>query len=146
MNEAKEPMTKNAPEAAADELRRLRLENVSLRRAYDSARLEMDARVLELEAQLEAVGAECGNCFEGKSDKEHVCRKCGGTGNTQPAQCPHQIAEDAMRLDWLEADAGKCVFHLGHAWYTRTSYGLPYRKQKSLRAAIDTARAAQGGA
>lgn len=25
-------------------------------------------------------GSECGNCFEGKSDLDHECQKCGGTG------------------------------------------------------------------
>lgn len=52
-------------------------------------------------------------------------------------------AEDTARLDWLEADVGKRVFHLGEAWYIRTNYGQPYRKQKSLREAIDAAITAQ---
>ena len=54
-------------------------------------------------------------------------------------------ALDTMRLDWLDADESRCVFHLGKSWYTRPSYGLPYRKRASLREAIDAARAAQEG-
>ena len=50
------------------------------------------------------------------------------------------VLEDAARLDWLEADESRCVFHLGKSWYTRPSYGLPYRKRASLREAIDDAR------
>lgn len=49
-------------------------------------------------------------------------------------------ALDTMRLDWLDADESRCVFHLGKSWYTRPSYGLPYRKRASLREAIDAAR------
>lgn len=52
---------------------------------------------------------------------------------------------DTMRLDWLDADESRCVSHLGKSWYTRPSYGLPYRKRASLREAIDAARAAQEG-
>lgn len=26
------------------------------------------------------VATECGNCFQGKSDMDHICPKCGGTG------------------------------------------------------------------
>lgn len=55
------------------------------------------ARIADLEAQLSAIGAggveslckreqECGNCFEGKSDLDHTCRKCGGSGAAAPAQ------------------------------------------------------------
>lgn len=28
-------------------------------------------------------GSECGNCFEGKSDLDHECQKCGGTGEVK---------------------------------------------------------------
>lgn len=55
------------------------------------------AQAKSLEAQLSAIGAggveplrkreqECGNCFEGKSDLDHTCRKCGGSGAAAPAQ------------------------------------------------------------
>lgn len=30
--------------------------------------------------QPAAQALECGNCFKGKSDMQHDCRKCGGTG------------------------------------------------------------------
>lgn len=58
---------------------------------------------------------------------------------------PSPAAQDAARLDWLENDVGCRVFHLGKSWYTRANFGMPYRKQASLRAAIDAARAAQEG-
>lgn len=64
---------------------------------------------------------------------------------SRPAQVADSALEDAARLDWLEADEMKRVFHLGKFWYTRASYGMPYRKRASLREAIDTARAAQEG-
>jgi hypothetical protein len=58
---------------------------------------------------------------------------------------PSPAAQDAARLDWLEADEMNRVLHLGKSWYTRAGYGSPYRKRASLREAIDTARAAQEG-
>lgn len=58
---------------------------------------------------------------------------------------PSPAALDAARLDWLESDAGCRVFHLGKSWYTRANFGMPYRKQASLREAIDAAIAAQEG-
>lgn len=64
---------------------------------------------------------------------------------TQPAPAAQGDALDTMRLDWLSADESKCVFQLGKSWYTRPSYGMPYRKRASLREAIDAARAAQKG-
>lgn len=63
----------------------------------------------------------------------------------QPSPAAQGDALDAARLDWLEADEGQHVFHLGGSWYTRSGYGMPYRKRASLRAAIDAARAAQEG-
>src|SRR3990167_5823198 len=63
----------------------------------------------------------------------------------QPSPAAQGDALDTMRLDWLDADDSRCVFHLGKSWYTRPSYGLPYRKRASLREAIDSARAAQEG-
>lgn len=67
----------------------------------------------------------------------------------QPSPAAQWDALDTMRLDWLDADDSRCVFHLGKSWYTRPSYGLPYRKRASLReaidAAIDAARTAQEG-
>ena len=58
----------------------------------------------------------------------------------QPSPAAQGDALDTMRLDWLDADESRCVFHLGKSWYTRPSYGLPYRKRASLREAIDDAR------
>ena len=61
----------------------------------------------------------------------------------QPAPAP--VSDDTKRLDWMDKDAGERVFHVGADWYTRPTYGQPYRKHKNLRAAIDAALAAQGG-
>jgi hypothetical protein len=67
----------------------------------------------------------------------------------QPEPKPSPAAQgdvlDTMRLDWLDADAGKCLLYLGKSWYTRPSYGLPYCKRASLREAIDAVIAAQQG-
>jgi len=63
----------------------------------------------------------------------------------QPSPAAQGDAQDAARLDWLEADEMNRVFRLGKFWYTRAGYGMPYRKRASLREAIDTARAAQEG-
>ena len=64
-------------------------------------------------------------------------------GTPQPAPAP--LSDDTKRLDWMGKDAGERVFHVGANWYTRPTYGQPYRKHKNLRAAIDAAIAAQGG-
>ena len=40
---------------------------------------------LELIARRQGAEPECGNCFEGKSDMDHMCRKCGGSGKAEPA-------------------------------------------------------------
>lgn len=34
--------------------------------------------------ELEALEKECGNCFEGKSDLDHTCPRCNGSGRTTP--------------------------------------------------------------
>ena len=79
---------------AAAELRRLHAENVTLQQGYDAARLEIDSlqarvqelgamlrenrskRIVELEAQLEAIGA-------------------GGVEPLRRRECLHQISEPA---------------------------------------------------
>ena len=43
-------------------------------------------------AQADSVLAECGNCFEGKSDFDHVCKHCGGSGKVADS-----VLEDAAR-------------------------------------------------
>ena len=89
-------------EKAEAEIRRLHTENVTLQQGYDAARLEIDSlqarvqelgamlrknlskRIVELEAQLEAIGA-------------------GGVEPLRPRKCLHQIAEPVpRRTDWLE--------------------------------------------
>lgn len=50
------------------------------------------------------------------------------------------LREDAERLDWMEADKGVCVTHLGKTWYARDDYGLPHHRAPTLREAIDAAR------
>lgn len=41
---------------------------------------------LERIARRQGAEPECGNCFEGKSNMDHVCRKCGGSGKAEQAQ------------------------------------------------------------
>ena len=52
-------------------------------------------------------------------------------------------SQDAERLDFMDADAGKRVYHVLNTWYTRPDYDRPYQKHANLREAIDVARAAQ---
>ena len=48
-----------------------------------------------------------------------------------------EIALDAQEmLDWLDKDGFKHVFCLGGTWYSRPGYGMPHRRQGSLRNAI----------
>lgn len=56
---------------------------------------------------------------------------------------PAMDGGDTAMLDWLDADANEHVFHIGKTWYTRPSYGQPYRKRPNLRDAIRAAWAAQ---
>lgn len=44
-------------------------------------------------------GQECGNCFEGKSDLDHICPRCVGT-HPQPAAQAGEDAKDAAR--WVD--------------------------------------------
>lgn len=48
-----------------------------------------------------------------------------------------EVVADARRLAWFEEDAGSSVFKLGKSWYARKSYGMPHRRHKSMRDAID---------
>lgn len=43
---------------------------------------------------------------------------------------------DSDRIDFMESDAATRLIHAG-GWYSRASYGMPYKKHKSLRDAID---------
>ena len=52
-------------------------------------------------AQADSVLAECGNCFEGKSDFDHVCKHCGGSGKVADS-----VLEDAALLHYALADGG----------------------------------------
>lgn len=51
-----------------------------------------------------------------------------------------EMAEDTERLNWLNANHGSGVFCVGSRWYTRRSYGMPWRRRADLRDAIDAAR------
>lgn len=52
-----------------------------------------------LEEFAREVEPECGNCFEGKSDMDHVCRKCGGSGKAEPAP-----AQDEQEFNTSDGD------------------------------------------
>lgn len=84
-------------EQAASEIVRLREENTSLKReilVYHDDRLKLSNEVDQLRAalgltaylkrkpvdELVADLVECGNCHEGLSDMDHVCKKCLGAG------------------------------------------------------------------
>ncbi len=117
-------------EKAEAELRRLHAENVTLQQGYDAARLEIDSlqsrvqelgamlrtncskRIVELEAQLEAIGA-------------------GGVEPLRRRECLHQIVEPAPAGEYPplpEPDA--TTVGLGAVW-----------NRHSMRAHVDAARA-----
>ncbi|PVY56779.1 MULTISPECIES: hypothetical protein [unclassified Simplicispira] len=143
---------------AASELRRLHAENDALRTGYEAARLEIESLKARPAGapQPSPVAQGCAldvvlDAFENKTrgiPQAHIAaalvaelRAAIEAASTTPTA--QGDALDTMRLDWLDADGNRCVFHLGKSWYTRPSYGLPYRKRASLREAIDAAHAAQ---
>ena len=102
-------------EKAEAELRRLHAENTTLQQGYDAARMEIDGlrdrvqelgamlrgncnrRIVELEAQIEAIGA-------------------GGVEPLRRRQCLHQISEPTpRRTDWLEQIGFELREH-GNVW------------------------------
>lgn len=48
-------------------------------------------------APVPAESIECGNCFEGKSDGDHICRSCNGTGE-------HATAGNATPTDFTQCE------------------------------------------
>jgi hypothetical protein len=46
---------------------------------------------------------------------------------------------DTKRLDFMDKHGSSKVFSIIDNWYTRTGYGMPYKKHKSIRDAIDAA-------
>ena len=100
-------------EKAEAELRRLHAENTALQQGYDAARMEIDGfrdrvqelgamlrgncnrRIVELEAQLEAIGA-------------------GGVEPLRPRKCLHKISEPTpRRAGWLDQLGFELVEHGG---------------------------------
>jgi hypothetical protein len=53
------------------------------------------------------------------------------------------LRADAEMLDWLGEKGLVHVFSVGNTWYSRIAYGQPYTKHKTLREAVNAARAAQ---
>ena len=51
------------------------------------------------------------------------------------------LRADAERLDWLNLAGNHYAFHISGTWYSRKDYGGPFSKHKTIRAAIDAARA-----
>ncbi len=72
-----------------------------------------------------SVTAECGNCFEGKSDFDHVCKKCRGSGKAADS-----VLEDAARYQLLRR---------GQHWSVIDGIGNDLRAE-ALDAAVDSAR------
>ena len=115
---------------AAAKLRRLHAENTALQQGYDAARMEIDGlrdrvqelgamlrencnrRIVELEAQLESIGA-------------------GGVEPLRRRECLHQIAEPAPAREYpaLPDPDASTVGH-GHMW-----------NRHSMRAYVDADRA-----
>ena len=97
----------------------------------------------DLAARGAAQASECGNCFEGETDRGHACRKCGGTGVVQPAA----QAQDAQRYRWLREYAiGAYITAQGKgstAVYLLTKAPALDGIGEETDAAIDAARAAQ---
>ena len=60
----------------------------------------------------------------------------------QPSQAPE--LNDTQRIDFLDANKGSNLFSIAGNWYTRSGYGQPYKKRKSLRDAVDAAINAKG--
>lgn len=60
--------------------------------------------------------SECGNCFDGKSDMQHACRKCGGTGKLNTiggnAAATRGAARENDALDEYRAERG-CNYGVG---------------------------------
>ena len=50
-----------------------------------------------------------------------------------------EAEKDAARLDWLNLAGNRFAFYLSGTWYSRKDHGSPYRKQGSIRRAIDAA-------
>jgi len=64
---------------------------------------------LELIARRQWAEPECGNCFEGKSDMDHVCRKCGGSGKAEPAPAQDELLSGFCQ--WYRGKNGYAPYH-----------------------------------
>ena len=49
-----------------------------------------------------------------------------------------QVRRDAERVAWYENNPEK-VLNIGFRWYSRNGYGLPMKRRKGFREAIDAA-------
>ena len=49
-----------------------------------------------------------------------------------------QLRKDAERVAWYENNPEK-VLNIGFRWYSRNGYGLPMKRRKGFREAIDAA-------
>lgn len=116
------------------------------------AELHNDVELVIRAARGAAQAAECGNCFEGETDRGHDCRKCGGTGAAQPAAQAAPVdataQQDAERYHGLRARA--CMgYPSGEGSDSKDAYlvitGYGYDDNASVvDAAVDATRAAQG--
>lgn len=109
----------------------------SAQKAWDTAQAQQAAQALE-----------CGNCFEGKSDMQHDCRKCGGAG---AAKAVDAEPNDTALLDFIEQHSVTVEQELEGPWEASvdgksSSPSVIERgatARLAIRAAID---AQQGGA
>ena len=85
--------------------------------------------------------------LHGKMSKHiHSCDACAARGAAQSAPVDAAVQQDAERLDYLQ-ECGVTVEVLpGRPGWTFRIGGLHGTVHRSVRAAIDAARAAQGGA
>lgn len=49
-----------------------------------------------------------------------------------------RLSKDAERFVWYESNSEK-VLNIGPCWYSRNGYGLPMKRRKGFREAIDAA-------
>ena len=72
-------------------------------------------------------------------DAIHEALAWSGCSVCKPATAPdEQVRRDAERVAWYENNPEK-VLNIGVRWYSRNGYGLPMKRRKGFREAIDAA-------
>jgi len=114
--------------------------------SYDDA-IVAATTVAELDyvtdAAMKGIEIEPG-VFSGCDQSGGDCPRCGalawsGCSVCKPATAPdEQVRRDAERVTWYENNPEK-VLNIGVRWYSRNGYGLPMKRRKGFREAIDAA-------